>query len=240
MNPRFLEPCRLRPFRELGKVGFPFFQERVSPFLCFFTHIVKKGGVSCHFLQAEADGTVKPVAGVSCESCHGAARDWIKVHNDYGGKGVKKEQETAEHRRERLEKSRAAGMIRPAEIYRLAANCYQVWNETFDRRLTSVFAIQSEIAESVVSRLAETLLESYVGSAPYEPDIDAYQAFLVGREYLHNRSPGYQESALENFNEAMRLLPQDGPSGIYIRRCKEYIKKPPPQSWDGVFNLPMK
>lgn len=88
------------------------------------------------------------------------------------------------------------------------AQGYQLWNETFDRRLTSVFAIQSEIAESVVSRLAETLLDSYVGSAPYEPDIDAYQAFLVGREYLHNRSPGYQESALENFDRAIAIDPE--------------------------------
>ncbi len=87
------------------------------------------------------------------------------------------------------------------------ANGFQLWNETFDRRLTGVFAIQSEIAESVVSRLAETLLESYAGSAPYEPDIDAYQAFLVGREYLHNRTPGYQESARENFDRAIEIDP---------------------------------
>jgi hypothetical protein len=81
--------------------------------------------VACHFLQAQTEDGVKPVSGVACESCHGAARDWIKVHNDYGGKGVKKDQETAEHRKQRLEKVKAAGMIRPSALYDLAGNCYR-------------------------------------------------------------------------------------------------------------------
>ncbi len=80
--------------------------------------------LSCHFTSAIVKGKTKPIAGISCESCHGAGRDWIKVHSDFGGKGVKAENEPAAHRVERFAKSEAAGMIRPSSLYKVAENCY--------------------------------------------------------------------------------------------------------------------
>jgi hypothetical protein len=81
--------------------------------------------VNCHFTQRNIKGSVKTVSGISCESCHGPAKDWLNVHNDYGGKDVKKEQETPAHKKERLAKVDKAGMIRPSDIYGVANNCYQ-------------------------------------------------------------------------------------------------------------------
>ena len=80
--------------------------------------------VQCHYTvtQKKAGGKAKPAAGPSCESCHGASSGWINVHNDYG-KGVKRDQESADHKAERIKKSNAAGMIRPAMLYDVAANC---------------------------------------------------------------------------------------------------------------------
>jgi len=80
--------------------------------------------LSCHFTSALVDGKVKPVAGITCESCHGAGADWIKGHGDYGGKDVTRENETAAHREARLAQADAAGMIRPSRLYDVAANCY--------------------------------------------------------------------------------------------------------------------
>ncbi|MDP6829983.1 MAG: cytochrome c family protein [Alphaproteobacteria bacterium] len=80
--------------------------------------------LSCHFTSAMVKGKVKPIAGITCESCHGAGRDWIKVHSDFGGKDVKAENETAAHKAERYAKSEAAGMIRPSKLYKVAQNCY--------------------------------------------------------------------------------------------------------------------
>jgi len=80
--------------------------------------------LSCHFTSAVANGKTKPIAGVTCESCHGAGKDWIKTHSDYGGKGVKKETETPDHKKKRYADSEAAGMIRPLRLYNVAANCY--------------------------------------------------------------------------------------------------------------------
>jgi len=80
--------------------------------------------VNCHYtLQGEA-GQEKAVAGVSCESCHNAAADWIKVHNDYGGPNVTKAMEPPAHKKLRLETSIAKGMNNPVNIYLLAQQCY--------------------------------------------------------------------------------------------------------------------
>ena len=88
---------------------------------------VKKAGdcVTCHFTSGYKRNKVKAIAGISCESCHGPAKDWLKVHGDYGGKNVTRERETPEHKAERLAAIRESGMIRPGDLYRLAANCYR-------------------------------------------------------------------------------------------------------------------
>jgi Cytochrome c554 and c-prime len=71
----------------------------------------------CHFTSAVQNGTLQPIAGVSCESCHGPGKNYIDVHP--GKKG-----ETPAQIAERLRKSEAAGMIRPKDIYKIAKNCY--------------------------------------------------------------------------------------------------------------------
>ena len=92
--------------------------------------------LSYHFTSALRDGKATPIAGITCESCHSAGKDWIKLHSDYGGKDwiklhsdyggkdVTKETETPEHAKERYARSEAAGMIRPVRLYDVAANCY--------------------------------------------------------------------------------------------------------------------
>ena len=74
---------------------------------------IKHGGrcVSCHYTQqADAStGDVHAIAGVSCESCHGAAKDWLELHHDYGGEGITRLTESSEHRRARIARSLAAG-----------------------------------------------------------------------------------------------------------------------------------
>jgi len=82
--------------------------------------------VQCHYTtMPNKHGKIKPAYGTSCESCHGASKHWIKVHNNYGGKDVKKAQETAEHQAERIRKAVEGGMIRKKNIYNLARNCFQ-------------------------------------------------------------------------------------------------------------------
>src|SRR4029078_6473544 len=59
----------------------------------------------CHYTQKIEDGRRRVVAGVSCESCHGGAADWIALHNDYGGPNITKASESADHRSKRVAES---------------------------------------------------------------------------------------------------------------------------------------
>jgi adenylate cyclase len=42
------------------------------------------------------------------------------------------------------------------------------------------------------------------------------------------------------FEETKKAIPDDGPSEIYVKRSIEFQKKPPSDTWDGVFNLVQK
>ncbi len=79
--------------------------------------------LKCHYTQQLVDERVRVVAGVSCESCHGGAKDWLERHNDYGGPSATKEMESAEHRQQRIEASVAAGMNNPSNVYLIARQC---------------------------------------------------------------------------------------------------------------------
>jgi len=46
--------------------------------------------------------------------------------------------------------------------------------------------------------------------------------------------------ALESFQEALREDPSDGPSRVYVERCRQLVAHPPPEDWDGVFVMETK
>lgn len=78
--------------------------------------------LNCHFSVDKKNNRVKVIAGISCESCHGAGEAWIKVHSEFSGKT--EEAETKAEEAARWKKAEALGMIRPRSLYRLAKNCY--------------------------------------------------------------------------------------------------------------------
>ena len=80
--------------------------------------------IDCHFTLKEIDGRNKAVSGISCESCHGASKDWLSVHNDYGGPTATRESETEAHRKKRLKQSAKNGMNNTCDLYSIAMNCY--------------------------------------------------------------------------------------------------------------------
>jgi hypothetical protein len=82
----------------------------------------------CHFNTYTSEEG-EQVGSVDCESCHGKASGWVDIHSDYGAKDGKAIEDPAMedpgHREQRWAKSSSAGMIRPAEIHRLAGNCLE-------------------------------------------------------------------------------------------------------------------
>ncbi len=65
----------------------------------------------------------------------------------------------------------------------------------------------------------------------------AVQLFSEGRAHYKNYD---FVKALEKFMMALNIDPTDGPSRIFCTRCELYIKNPPPENWDGVFEMTTK
>ncbi len=93
--------------------------------------------VKCHYTQQQKGERVRVVSGISCESCHGASKNWVALHNDYGGPNATKEMESAEHRQQRIDASVAAGMNNPANLYLIARQCLAC-HTTPDEKLVNV------------------------------------------------------------------------------------------------------
>jgi TolB-like protein/Tfp pilus assembly protein PilF len=86
---------------------------------------------------------------------------------------------------------------------------FQLWSERFDRALDDIFAIQDEIARSIVDRLELTLglRESKSLVARPTEDLQAYELYLRGREAVHQRTPPSMRRGLEFFEQAIARDP---------------------------------
>lgn len=85
---------------------------------------IKGGGIclDCHFTTTQSGDKREAIAGISCESCHGPAKGYLKRHSEFSGK--KKATESEAERVKRWADSEAAGMLRPKNLYALAKNCF--------------------------------------------------------------------------------------------------------------------
>jgi adenylate cyclase len=58
------------------------------------------------------------------------------------------------------------------------------------------------------------------------------ETFARARELYRGRQ---WKAAHDAFQEFLEKWPKDGPAGVYLERCKEYLAVEPPAEWDGVF-----
>src|SRR4051812_6913843 len=83
-----------------------------------------------------------------------------------------------------------------------------LWSETYDREVAGIFALQDEIAKSVVEALKMKLLpREATASAQHPPSPDAYNEYLLGR-HIWYMGPGTPENvvrAMEHFERATAL-----------------------------------
>ena len=95
-----------------------------------------------------------------------------------------------------------------------ATDGYQLWSQTFDRQLKDVFAIQEEIARSIVSHLKVQLRVAAGRSlaARYAGNIEAYNLYLKGRYQANLYSLEGMERAIAYFDSAISLDPNHAPA----------------------------
>ena len=89
----------------------------------------------------------------------------------------------------------------------------QVWSQTFDRKLESIFVIQSEIASAVTSQIVKEIVSSGGRSTARATDnMEAYNEYLVGRALTHAREAGWHEKSETAFRRAIELDPEFAPA----------------------------
>ena len=96
-----------------------------------------------------------------------------------------------------------------------------LWSDTYDRTLDDIFAIQDEIAATVVKQLKVTLL----GEVPkvQETNPEAYALYLQGRHSASQATPEGMENAIELLQQALAIdtayaTAWSGLSSIYINQ----------------------
>src|SRR5215472_760627 len=109
-----------------------------------------------------------------------------------------------------------------------------LWADTFDRKLTDIFSVESEIAKTIAATLQAKLTgseQSAITARPTE-NTEAYQLYLKGRFFWNKRTGQNLNKAADYFNQAIAADPQYALA--YVGLADSYLLMPfygagPPQ-----------
>ena len=93
-----------------------------------------------------------------------------------------------------------------------AADGYHLWSETYERKLTDVFAVQDEIARAVVGALKLKLLDAPTSNDRRTVDPEAHNDYLIGRQFFHRGNRDGFERAVQLYEKALALDPGYAPA----------------------------
>ncbi len=106
-----------------------------------------------------------------------------------------------------------------------AARGFHLWSESYDREFHDVFAIQQEIAHSVVKALRVTLSPQEKGALAEVPtsEVQAYDYYLRGRSFYYRYGRHDIEFALQLFSRAIELDSGYALAHAGLADCWSYI-----------------
>jgi len=89
------------------------------------------------------------------------------------------------------------------------ADGYQLWSERFDREMEDVFTIQDEISQAIFKALRVILSEGEKRAIERDRtvNVQAYEYYLRGRQYIHQWSRKSLEYARQMFRRAIEIDP---------------------------------
>ncbi len=101
----------------------------------------------------------------------------------------------------------------------------QLWAERYDRELEDVFAIQDEIAGSIVAALRVVLTEDEKKAIENVPttNIDAYEYYLRGRQFFHQHRRRAHEFARQLYERAIELDPGYALAHCGVADCCSFL-----------------
>ena len=108
---------------------------------------------------------------------------------------------------------RAGSRIRVTAQLINAADGSHLWSERYDRELSDIFAVQDEISAAIAKALRVKLSRE---AAPqrYTPKLEAYEAYLKGRQQQVKVTPESLELARRYYEQAIELDPAFGMAHI--------------------------
>jgi adenylate cyclase len=100
---------------------------------------------------------------------------------------------------------------------------YHLWSQTYDRTMDDIFAIQDDIAASVVEEVRSRLLDKdadpslsrqvkiEIADAVKDRagDPEAHRLMLLGRHFAFRQSPEDLEKAVDHFEQALKIDPRN-------------------------------
>src|SRR6195256_5425771 len=105
---------------------------------------------------------------------------------------------------------KAADQVRVTVQLINAATDAHLWAETYDRKLTDIFAVESEIAKSIADTLQAKLsssAEHVLASRPTE-NPEAHELYLKGRYFWNRRTGANLQKAADYFEQAIEKDPK--------------------------------
>jgi TolB-like protein len=109
----------------------------------------------------------------------------------------------------------------------------QLWSDTYDRSLEDIFAIQEEIARTVVGQLQ---LRMGTGGGSGTNNVAAFEEFLVGRSLLSSYATGSFELAVPHLERAVELDPAYVPAWLWL--IDAYVRAPGKDATERAQILP--
>jgi TolB-like protein len=120
----------------------------------------------------------------------------------------------------RLQHQQGGRVVRVnTELIRVS-DARSIWSDTYEALLEDIFGVQTDIALRVAEALEVTLLEPERRSLAVRPteNLQAYDYYLLGRDYLGEWELGAIEQAIQHFRSRFQL--RSGLRGPGVRLCR--------------------
>jgi len=115
-----------------------------------------------------------------------------------------------------------------------ASSDQPLWSETYDRQLTDIFAIQSDVALEIGSALEAEMSAAERRRIHREPtaNLQAYQAYLQGRFWYSRYTADGIRKGIDYFNQAIAADPKYALA--YVGLAMAYAELAIGQGWDEI------
>ena len=116
---------------------------------------------------------------------------------------------------------RSADRLKVRSVLYDANSGKQLWTQSYDREMGDLFAIQSDVAESIAAALHVRLSENERGNIQHNPtrNMQAHDLYLRGKEYYERHRKDDNEKAIALFKEAIAQDPAFAVAYAALANC---------------------